>query len=519
MSSFKDICVLIISSVLLILFPPANPTHFRITSFDSGSNDIIYDGAARPLNGAVEFNSATDLSQVGRATYANSVQVWDANTGNISDFSTHFSFTIDTQNHSVYGDGLAFFLAPIWLPIPTNSVGQYLGLFNTTTANETSQNQIVFVEFDSFPNPEWDPDFQHVGINVNALYSANFVKWNAGLYSNQISNAWINYSASTKNLSILLTYSNSSSSQDSYYVSHIVDITKILPEWVTIGFSAATGSNIERHSLNFWEFNSTLNLKVKLAEEKNVKRVILTTGLVVSAGLLICGVGVAWFVVKRKNKTKIEKEMANLTSITSDDFERGVGPKKFSYGELSSATDNFLRERKLGEGGFGAVYRGLLNDTNLDVAVKRISRGSKQGKREYVTEVKIISRLRHRNLVQLIGWCHEQHGEFLLVYEFMPNCSLDTHLFGKKDSLCWEIRYKISLGLASALFYLHEELEQCVVHRDIKSSNVMLDSNFNAKLGDFGLATLMDHELGHQTTGLAGTWGYMAPEYIRTGKA
>ncbi|KAE8652365.1 hypothetical protein Csa_022165 [Cucumis sativus] len=182
------------------------------------------------------------------------------------------------------------------------------------------------------------------------------------------------------------------------------------------------------------------------------------------------------------------------------------------------ATNNFSKERKLGQGGFGAVYRGYIPDIDLSVAVKKISRGSRQGRKEYITEVKIISRLRHRNLVQLIGWCHDK-GEFLLVYEFMPNGSLDSHLFGKRAPLAWTVRYKIALGLASALLYLHEEGEQCVVHRDIKSSNIMLDSNFNVKLGDFGLARLMDHELGAQTTGLVGTLGYLAPEYISTGRA
>ncbi|WZZ30404.1 hypothetical protein YC2023_013805 [Brassica napus] len=152
------------------------------------------------------------------------------------------------------------------------------------------------------------------------------------------------------------------------------------------------------------------------------------------------------------------------------------------------------------------------------VAIKRFTGGSTQGKREFVTEVKVISSLRHRNLVQLVGWCHEK-DEFLMVYEFMPNGSLDAHLFGKKPHLAWPVRCKVTLGIASALLYLHEEWEQCVVHRDIKASNVMLDSSFNAKLGDFGLARLMDHEVGPQTTGLAGTFGYMAPEYISTGRA
>ncbi|CAN0865070.1 L-type lectin-domain containing receptor kinase IX.1 [Linum grandiflorum] len=189
-----------------------------------------------------------------------------------------------------------------------------------------------------------------------------------------------------------------------------------------------------------------------------------------------------------------------------DEFEKGTGPKRFSYRELSRATRNF--SEKLGEGGFGGVYKGIVSVTGSEIAVKRVSRTSRQGKKEYISEVRIISRLRHRNLVQLIGWCHEKN-ELLLVYEFLPNGSLDQHLFGGGERsrttvvLDWPVRYKIAQGLASGLLYLHEEWEQCVVHRDIKSSNVMLDSNFNAKLGDFGLARLVDHELGSQTTVLA----------------
>ncbi|KAB1200348.1 L-type lectin-domain containing receptor kinase IX.1 [Morella rubra] len=206
----------------------------------------------------------------------------------------------------------------------------------------------------------------------------------------------------------------------------------------------------------------------------------------------------------------------SFTSI-SDDLERGAGPRSFLYKDLASSTKNFSKERKLGEGGFGEVYRGYLSALDVEIAVKKFSRGSRQGIREFVTEVKIIGQLKHRNLVQLIGWCHDK-GEFLLVYEFMPNGSLDFHLFGEKSLLSWALRYNIALGLASALLYLHEEWEQCVVHRDVKSSNIMLDSSFKVKLGDFGLAKLMDHELSPGTSGLAGTFGYLAPECAITGR-
>ncbi|KAL3356379.1 hypothetical protein AABB24_017184 [Solanum stoloniferum] len=164
----------------------------------------------------------------------------------------------------------------------------------------------------------------------------------------------------------------------------------------------------------------------------------------------------------------------------------------------------FRGKKMLGQGGFGGVYKGYLRESNSNTAVKKVSRESKQGIKEYASEVRIICRLRHKHLVQLVGWCHQKR-ELLLVYEFMLNGRLDYHLFKGRSHLTWPIRFKIAQGLASALLYLHDEWEQCVVHRDIKSSNIMLDSNFNAKLGDFGLARLVDNDKGSQTTVLAGT--------------
>ncbi|PIN13261.1 Serine/threonine protein kinase [Handroanthus impetiginosus] len=322
------------------------------------------------------------------------------------------------------------------------------------------------------------------------------------------------YNSTTRNLSVFWSYGNGPNSSLTYHI----DLKKVLPQWVTVGFSASTGVYFERQVLESWEFSSSLDIDE--SNKKTRRKIGLIIGSTLLGCVLIAGAGVA-FVLWRKHRgvivDKNNLEIANLTSI-NEDLERGVGPRRFSYKDLALATSNFSYERKLGQGGFGAVYKGYLMDLDILVAVKKFSKGSKQGKKEYITEVKIISMLRHRNLVQLIGWSHDL-GEFLLVYEFMPNRSLDYHLFGRRNQLAWTLRYKIAHGLASALLYLHEEWEQCVVHRDIKSSNVMLDSSFNAKLGDFGLARLMDHELGPQTTGLAGTLGYLAPEYISTGRA
>ncbi|CAN6343749.1 unnamed protein product [Urochloa humidicola] len=259
----------------------------------------------------------------------------------------------------------------------------------------------------------------------------------------------------------------------------------------------------------------------------------LAIGLSVGAASLIVLGSLIWLhCLRLRKQAKIleearerELEEGNFfddeQAMGEDEFEKGTGPKRFRYGELAMATDNFSDTHKLGEGGFGSVYRGYIKEMDIHVAVKRVSKSSKQGRKEYASEVRIISRLRHRNLVQLIGWCHGG-GELLLVYELMPNGSLDAHLHGNTSNganpLPWPVRHEIVLGLGSALLYLHEEWEQCVLHRDIKPSNVMLDESFHAKLGDFGLARLVDHGRVSHTTVLAGTMGYMDPECMITGR-
>ncbi|KAK1358790.1 Concanavalin A-like lectin/glucanase superfamily [Heracleum sosnowskyi] len=507
-TTFSIFCFACLFSVVCCL-------DFQISRFDPDQSNILYQGDAIPSVGAIEMiDKITYQSRVGRVMYAETVPIWDSDSGKLADFTTHFTFTIDTRSLPTYGHGLAFFLAPVGFQIPPNSAGGFLGLYNTSNS-DSSANQIVSVEFDSYPNPEWDPPYEHVGININSISSSVNTSWNASLHSGDTADVWIVYNASITTLSVSWAYKENPSFRKNSTLSYQIDLREVLPEIASIGFSSATGQNGERAIIKSWKFNSTLTKEDTSSNTKKVKVIVFTT---VSVGVLFSLIMLVFFIWFRRRR--IAKKSAdathNLISI-NDDLE-GAGPRKFSYQSLVVATNNFSDERKLGEGGFGCVYKGYLTDLDIPIAVKKISRGSRQGKKEYLTEVKVISRLRHRNLVQLIGWCHDQ-GQFLLAYEFMPNGSLDVHLFGKKSSLAWVVRYKITLGFSSALLYLHEECEQCVVHRDIKSSNIMLDSNFNLKLGDFGLAKLMDHELGPQTTGLAGTFGYLAPEYVSTGKA
>ncbi|TKW28469.1 hypothetical protein SEVIR_3G325200v4 [Setaria viridis] len=245
----------------------------------------------------------------------------------------------------------------------------------------------------------------------------------------------------------------------------------------------------------------------------------LVAGVSVGCAVFVICVGISiWFLLRRRRQKDIAQELDvfDEEDALEDDFEKGTGPRRFRYRDLAIATRFFSDEEKLGEGGFGSVYHGYLKDMDLRVAIKRVSKTSKQGRKEYISEVRIISRLRHRNLVQLIGWCHGG-GELLLVYEFMPNGSLDAKIHNTNKVLPWAHRHEIMLGIGSALLYLHQDWEQCVVHRDIKPSNVMLDASFNAKLGDFGLARLVDHDRESHTTALAGTMGYMDPECMVTG--
>ncbi|GFP97475.1 cysteine-rich receptor-like protein kinase 3 [Phtheirospermum japonicum] len=190
----------------------------------------------------------------------------------------------------------------------------------------------------------------------------------------------------------------------------------------------------------------------------------------------------------------------------------------YSYETLERATNYFNESNKLGQGGSGSVYKGILPGGQI-VAVKRLMFNTTQWADHFFNEVNLISGINHKNLVKLLG-CSITGPESLLVYEYVPNLSLHDHLFGRKGDrrLGWEERYKVILGIAAGLQFLHEESNLRIIHRDIKLSNVLLDEDFTAKIADFGLARLFPEDKSHISTGIAGTLGYMAPEYIVRGK-
>ncbi|KAG6516967.1 L-type lectin-domain containing receptor kinase IX.1-like [Zingiber officinale] len=521
--------ILISSATFVICFladvPSSSSLSFDFSTFPSDvfQSDILLQGDAEGnRDGGIELTndalSGPATNRVGRASYKKELFfLWDAQTKRLSDFTTRFVFDIRPQGQNLTGDGLGFFLSAPMYTVPNNSFGGSLGLFSWPPhPSKSPENTTVAVEFDTFSNGEIlnDPPGSHIGIDINSVNSTVTASWSNFMGKKT---SWISYNSTTYNLSVFLSSGDNQELSDAVLIlNYTIDFRTWLPEKVEIGFSAATGAAIEAHTMLSWSFHSTLQPRKKF---KIAVIAISTAGAVVL--FLVVALGSLWFLTRRcRTNGKDEDADWIMDEAMDNEFEIGRGPKRFPYPELARATGNFSEEGKLGEGGFGSVYRGVLKEPELEVAIKRVSKDSKQGRKEYMSEVKIISQLRHRNLVQLVGWCHDRQ-ELLLVYELVPNGSLDSYLHGgSAKTLEWGVRLRVTLGLASALLYLHEEWEQCVVHRDVKPSNVMLDSAFNAKLGDFGLARVLDHDGGTQTTTvLAGTRGYMAPEYIFTGKA
>ncbi|KAG6718648.1 hypothetical protein I3842_04G162200 [Carya illinoinensis] len=195
----------------------------------------------------------------------------------------------------------------------------------------------------------------------------------------------------------------------------------------------------------------------------------------------------------------------------------GFSKSTFTYDELAMATDGFADANLLGQGGFGYVHRGVLPN-GKEVAIKQLKAGSGQGEREFQAEVEIISRVHHKHLVSLVGYCITG-SQRLLVYEFVPNNTLEFHLHGKgRPTMDWSTRHKIALGSAKGLAYLHEDCHPKIIHRDIKAANILIDFKFEAKVADFGLAKVSSDTNTHVSTRVMGTFGYMAPEYASSGK-
>ncbi|XP_028783463.1 L-type lectin-domain containing receptor kinase IV.1-like [Neltuma alba] len=471
-------------------------------------------------NGLLQLTNET-RTQTGHAFYSNPVVFT-----NTSSFSTTFVFAIRPQYPTLGGPGMAFVISPK-NAFPYALPNQYLGLFNGTN-NGDPKNHVLAVEFDTVQNIVFgDINDNHVGININGLnstkaapagYKVNrFQSQNLSLKSGLPMQVWVDYDGGKRQISVTLAPINVNK-PETPLLTLSRDLSQVLTNPSYVGFSSSNSVLTAFHYVLGWSFQvngeaqklDTSRLPKLPRLGGNKQSMILPIGiplLSLCLILLVC-LSVVYYIYRKRKFSEVVEE-----------WEQDYGPHRFKYKDLYVATKGFREKELLGSGGFGSVYKGTMPGSKIEVAVKKISHESRQGMREFIAEILSIGRLRHRNLVSLLGYCRRK-GELLLVYDFMPNGSLDKYLHNQpRVMLNWMQRFRIIKGVASGLCYLHEEWEQVVVHRDIKASNVLLDSEFNGRLGDFGLARLYDHGSDPATTHVVGTLGYLAPENTRTGKA
>ncbi|XVE50090.1 hypothetical protein DITRI_Ditri01bG0133300 [Diplodiscus trichospermus] len=519
---FKKILVFL----LLVKVAAASNEGFVFNGFSPG---LVHGQKRLELGGVAElisdglFKLTSGIFQIGRVFY--SLPFEFKNSSQSSSFSTTFVFAIVPENSR--GNGLAFALAPskeFTGVVPS----KHLGLFNRTNHGNYS-NHIFAIELDTFPNQEFqDIDDNHVGIDINGLKSAKSAP--AGYVSNSTNELkpvdlangermqiWVEYDGKKHQLNVTLSPILMNKPKVPL-LSMDIDLSPFILENMYIGFSSGTGTRVASTYVLGWSFQMDGNAEdLDLAKlpslpstrkkKSRTKEVTLAVGL--SAGVLVlAAICSAIYFLTRKKATSAE---------ILEDWEVEFGPHRFPYKDLVAATKGFDEKELLGHGGCGQVYRGELPVSKVQIAVKRIFSKSQQGMKEFIAEIATIGRLRHPNLVRLLGYCRGEN-ELFLVYDFLPNGSLDKFLYNEPEIvLNWYQRLNIIKDVASALTYLHEEWLQVIIHRDIKASNVLLDDKLNAKLGDFGLARCSKH--AQETTHVAGTFGYMAPELGKTGKA
>ncbi|CAA7034065.1 unnamed protein product [Microthlaspi erraticum] len=517
---------------------------FPATRFDLGTltlSSLKLLGDAHLNNNTIKLTRELSVptSTAGKALYGKPVKFRHPETQSPASFSTYFSFSVTNLNPTSIGGGFAFVIAPDGEYI--GSAGGFLGL----TGESGSGSGFVAVEFDTLMDVQFkDVNGNHVGLDLNAVVSAavsDLGNVDIDLKSGNAVNSWITYDGSGRILTVYVSYSNVK--PKSPVLSVPLDLDRYVSDSMFVGFSGSTQGSTEIHSIDWWSFASSFEssespppmsdspppsssssslapsvstVRRKTADPPSCRNKLCKKSPAAVAGVVTAGAfflalftgAIIWVYSKRIKYTRKPDSFAS---------EIMKSPREFTYKELKLATDCFSSSRVIGNGAFGTVYKGILPDSGEIIAIKKCSHIS-QGNTEFLSELSLIGTLRHRNLLRLQGYCKEK-GEILLIYDLMPNGSLDKALYESPTTLSWPYRRKILLGVASALAYLHQECENQIIHRDVKTSNIMLDAKFNPKLGDFGLARQTEHDKSPDATAAAGTMGYLAPEYLLTGRA
>ncbi|KAK7302272.1 hypothetical protein RJT34_13157 [Clitoria ternatea] len=505
-----------------LLLPPTTlsqttTTTFIFPSFTLRNITLLGDSFLR--NGTVGLTRATPVPASSSGSLLFNTPFTTLHSSTFS-FSSSFSFSISNSTSTFSTSSLSLFL---------NSSHHSLSLLFLTNPNQLSLN------LNNNPIQSTDPTLHAVHLNTGNLFTS-----------------WVDYNGTNnpRKLSVFLNYSNSKPQNPILTLDF--DLSQYFKDNFHVGFSGSTlGStdllqisswgfefesfqeepsfnhsnpnNISRNPLSV-DFDDTVPAKDSNVVGKNRVKWFAIGVAIAGPALFLLMLLVLGYVSFTKWRGGVRKQRGKCfgTSVVA-----ACCPKEFGYKELKLATKGFHVSRIIGKGSFGTVYKALFESSGTIAAVKRSRQYSHdEGKAEFLAELSIIAGLRHKNLVQLQGWCAEK-GELLLVYEFMPNGSLDKMLYQESECdgsggnvvLSWSHRLNIAVGLASVLSYLHQECEQRVIHRDIKTGNILLDGNLNPRLGDFGLAKLMDHDKSPVSTLTAGTMGYLAPEYLQCGMA
>ncbi|KAL1208594.1 L-type lectin-domain containing receptor kinase I.9 [Cardamine amara subsp. amara] len=511
---------LMISSLHLISLSTQQETRFVYENFLDQEN-LYLDKSTKVLpSGLLQLTNASE-HQMGHAFYKKPIEF--SSSGPHS-FSTHFVCALVPKPGVEGGHGIAFVVSPSMDFTHAEST-RYLGVFNASTSGSSSA-QVLAVELDTIWNPDFkDIDHNHVGIDVNSPISVGIAS--ASYYSDMKRNnesinllsgnpiqVWVDYEGTMLNVSIAPINVQKPSRP---LLSQPINLSEIFPNSsrLFVGFSAATGTAVSYQYILWWSFSTSRGSLQRLdisklpevphpkAPHKNQSLLIIV--LPVCLAIVVLAVLAGIYFRRRRKYSEI-----------SETWEKEFDAHRFSYKSLYKATKGFSKDEFLGKGGFGEVYRGNLPQ-GREIAVKRVSHNGDEGVKQFVAEVVSMRCLKHRNLVPLFGYCRRKR-ELLLVSEYMSNGSLDEHLFDdRKPILSWPQRLVVVKGIASALWYLHTGAYQVVLHRDIKASNIMLDAEFNGRLGDFGMARFHEHGGNAATTAAVGTVGYMAPELITMG--
>ncbi|KAM0828237.1 hypothetical protein ACQ4PT_067680 [Festuca glaucescens] len=510
----------------------------------SWASNLTLLGSASILPGAVAIALTTNSSDgigAGRALFSEPVRFLllpppDPRAAPAqASFSTRFTFRIAPSPS--YGDGLAFILTSSRTFLGASN--GFLGLYPSASASddgELADVSTVAVELDTHRDVALrDPDGNHVALDAGSIFSIASASPGVDLKAGVPITAWIEYRAPRRRLRAWLSYS-SSRRPDKAALSVDVDLSGLLRAYMYAGFSASNGEGAALHVVESWtfrtfgfpnsshasaspipsppptdqaSFKSALPLPTNHRHHHLFYKVL--GGVLGGVALLVLAAisSVLW--LGHRKGRKIEEPAV----MFEDKNFRGMLPMEV----VRAATKNFGSENVIGIGGSGAiVFEGVL-PSGSRVAVKRFQ-AMRHCSKAFESELRVtLDCPHHPNLVPLLGWCSSEH-DLVLVYEFMPNGNLDSALHTKGGAtLPWEARFGAVLGVASALTFLHDECEHRILHRDVKSSNVLLDAEFNARLGDFGLARMVSHGGVPLATQPAGTLGYLAPEYVHSGVA